>query len=31
MEYYVGLDISHQFIILKSTHICIVDQDRQVV
>ncbi|WEX91741.1 hypothetical protein PZN02_006054 (plasmid) [Sinorhizobium garamanticum] len=26
MEYYVGLDVS-----LKSTHICIMDHDRQVV
>ena len=26
MKYYVGLDVS-----LKSTHICIMDQDRQVV
>ncbi|MCA1371614.1 hypothetical protein I6F15_30520 [Bradyrhizobium sp. BRP14] len=26
MEYYVGLDVS-----LKSTHICIMDQDRRVV
>jgi len=26
MEYYVGLDVS-----LKSTHICVMDRDRQVV
>ena len=26
MEYYVGLDVS-----LKSTHICIMDKDQQVV